>query len=179
MEQEKGSRVDMESQTDWRMDYVASLENTLDFFSSLASDKDSLNYLLNGLKQDLPKLELNDETLSAAVTLMNKLPKLVRYIEAVEPFLDFASGVLADETSLRYLTTEMGRMTEPVQSTLDQGKSLLEEAKRRAKKDGTQIGVFTLVKLLRSPTVQTSIKVAKSALEVIDEKKQATRQTTA
>ena len=169
----------MESKDERMTDGVASLENALDFALSLASDKQSLDYLLRGLKQDLPTLELNYETLSAAATLVNKLPKLVHYIETVEPYIDFAASVLADEASLRYLTTEMGRLTEPIQSSLKQGKSLLDEAKSRAKNDGTQVGVFTFVKLLRYPSVQASLKVAKSLLDVIEDKKHAAKETTA
>lgn len=152
------------------VELMTQLENTLDFANSVVSDEASLGYLFKGLKDDLPNMEVNYETLNAAMVLVNKLPKLVHYIEVLEPWIDFAAGVLADTESMKYLTDGVGSL---VESTVGKGKTYYEEAKQRASQDTTPVGVFTLMKLLKDPTVQSSVKVAKSFLEVMEERKQA------
>ncbi len=151
------------------VELMMQLENTLDFASSIVSDEASLGYLFKGLKDDLPNIEANYETLNAAMVLVSKLPKFVRYFEVLEPWIDFVAGVLADTESLQSLTDGVGSA---VQSTVGKGKTYFEEAKQRASQDTTPVGVFTLLKLLKNPTVQNTVKVAKSFLEVMEERKQ-------
>ncbi len=154
------------------MEQMVSFERSLGFVSSVLSDKESMKYVIEGLQDDSPMVNLNHETLGAGIALLNKLPKLLQYLEVLEPWVEFAIGVLQDEDSMRYLTTEVGALTQPIQSTVDKGRSLLQDAKRKAAKDNSQMGVFTLVKLLRDPTLQEGLKLAKAVLEVIEERKQ-------
>ena len=153
------------------MEQLNQLENTVDFAASALSDETSLAFLLRGLKDDLPDIEANHQTLSAIISLVNKLPKLVRYLEVLEPWIDFAVDVLADDGSVQHLTQGVNSLVEPIQSTVGKGRNILEDGKRRASADASHVGVFTLLKLLKEPTLQRGIKVAKSCLEVLEEEK--------
>lgn len=139
------------------MEQVSAMEKILDFVSALVNDKDSIRYLVEGFAKDLPEINLNRDTLQAAATLVNKLPKLAKYAESAEMLLDFGQSVISDKQSVENLAKGVESMTEPVRDKMRQGMTMLGEAKQRAKYDQEPIGIFSLLKLLKDPSVQSGL----------------------
>jgi len=150
--------------------YAAMAENLIDMVESVLTDKESMQYLLDGFREELPSVTLDRETLEASVVLVSKLPKLVGYVTMAEQLLDMAQSVLGDKESLAYLTDGAREWTEPVVGKLSDARSLWDEAKVRAQGDRTPVNVFALTKLLKEPQAQKAVRMLKAILSVMQER---------
>lgn len=153
------------------MEQYVELEKTLAFAKNVFQDTDSVQYLLAGLKSDLPDVTINRDTLNATLKLVDKLPKLVEMLDSVEPMIEFAQAVLSDRQSLQHLLAGAEDLVKPAKDKVQEGLSIMEEAKRRAQADRTPVGIFSLLKLLKDPNVQYGIHFAQAALAVLGERK--------
>lgn len=147
------------------------LEKKLEFVTAVFNDKDSLLYLMDSFDKDLPEVNVDRETLQAVATLINKLPKFAKYAEYAETFLDFGQAVISDKESIQYLTKGMESLTAPICQMMQQGASILEDVKKRADKEETPVGIFTLLKMLKDPTVQSGLQLIRAILAVIEDRK--------
>lgn len=153
------------------MEQYNELEKTIEFVRNFVKDTDSVQYMLGALKADLPDVNMNRDTLNATLTLVDKLPKLVETINAIEPMAEFVQAVLNDRQSLENLVRGAEDLVKPAKDTLQEGLSIVAEAKRRAADDRTPVGIFSLLKLLKDPTVQYGIHFAQAMVAVLGERK--------
>lgn len=147
------------------------LDQTLSFAEEVLKDKDSMNYMLEGLQADLPPVTLDKETVFALVKLIDKLPKLVSVLEKIEPALDFAMAVIEDKDALSYLYEGALSYVQPALHKAEEAKATVEEIKKRAHADRTPVNIFGLLKMLKDPLVQDVLITARSALAVLGERK--------
>lgn len=82
--------------------------------------------------------------------------------------------MISDKQSVENLAKGVESMTEPVRDKMRQGMTMLGEAKQRAKYDQEPIGIFSLLKLLKDPSVQSGLQFLKALLEVNYEKSTGT-----
>lgn len=153
------------------MEQYAQVEQTLEFVKNFANDKESVQNVLSGLKSDLPDVSINRDTLNAMMVLVDKLPKLVETITALEPMVEFVQAILSDRDSLQNLVKGAEDLIRPTQQRVQEGLSIMEEAKSRAATDRTQVGIFSLLKLLKDPNVQYGIHFMQAVIAVIGERK--------
>lgn len=150
------------------MEQYAVMERTIGLVSAVMNDKESMKYMVDGLKEDLPAVTIDKETLNAALVLLDKLPKLVSYVSLLEQLVDTAQAVLHDKDSVQYLFDGARGLVEPLVTKARDGLAIVDEAKERAKSDHSPVNVFTLTKLLKEPAAQKGVHFAKALLQVLE-----------
>lgn len=143
---------------------LQAIGNLADFGQAVLQDKQALQ------KYDelIRSYNLNLETLEAMVGLLEKLPKLLQMVNQLEELLDFATAVLGDQQTIDYATASIQSYTEPVLEKGKQGLSLVKEIQREAETTQEPVKLFTIMKWLKDPSVQTSLKYVQAALKVLN-----------
>ncbi|MDP9728127.1 hypothetical protein FY534_06505 [Alicyclobacillus sp. TC] len=152
------------------MEKYDALDRMLSFANEVFKDGDSMDYLLNGIKTDLPPIHLNRDTLESAFILLDKLPKLAKYVQQMELAIDIVESFVTDKQSIEYLTNGINDIVEPWRSKIQDGVSIVKEAQQRAAKDQSTLSVFSLMKLVKDPTMQKGLHIIKEILTVIGER---------
>lgn len=115
---------------------------------------------------DLDTLLMEPEIQQSLTTLLQELPRLATMIGVLGKVCDLGKEVLTDGDL-------MGGIEDRVRDTVGasaQGLyAAVQEAKRRADQDCTQIGVFGLLRLLKEPTVQRSLRFVQALCAVMTE----------
>jgi uncharacterized protein YjgD (DUF1641 family) len=112
----------------------------------------------------------NIETIESLVGLLEKLPKILKLVEQLENLIDFATAVLADQQTLDYATASIKSYTEPVLKKGQQGLSLVKEIQQQAQATTKPVKLFTIMKWLKDPNVQQSLKFVQATLTVLNKK---------
>lgn len=140
------------------------------FANEVLKDGASMEYLLSGLRGDLPPVQLNRETLESAVILLDKLPKIAKYVQMMEQLFDTVESVATDKQSLEYLVNGAKEMVEPWNSKIRDGLSVVQEAQKRAAKDHSSMTLFSLLKLIKDPSMQKGLHLVKAFLTILEER---------
>lgn len=146
------------------------LDRMLTFANEVIKDKASMDYLLGSLKGELPPVQLGRETLESAVLLLDKLPKIAKYVQVMVRVCDMAEAMAADKQSVEYLVNGAKQMVEPWNLKVREGLSIVQEAKKRASNDTSSVTVFSLLKLLKDPSVQKGLHLIKAFLAILEER---------
>lgn len=153
------------------MEQYTLLEKNLDFAAAVMNDKASIQYLMDSMEKSLPEMNLNGETLHAIAALINKLPKLAQYVEYADKAIRFGQAVWSDEESVQSLTKGAESLAAPIVNKMQDVSAILEDAKRRASQDPSPIGMFTLLKLMKDPAVQSGLQFLRALLAVIEDRR--------
>ncbi|WZV56978.1 hypothetical protein AAB109_28260 (plasmid) [Priestia megaterium] len=113
---------------------------------------------------------INLETLEALVGLLEKLPKLLKQVEQLENFIDFTTAILADQQTIDYATSSIKSYTEPFLKKGQQGFSLVKEIQQQVQATTKPLKLFTIMKWLKDPNVQQSLKFVQATLTVLNKK---------
>ncbi|WP_025847956.1 DUF1641 domain-containing protein [Brevibacillus agri] len=151
-------------------DAVLAAEQGLELAASIVQDKESLNGLFGRLEQQCALYRVDEEAIVALFALLEKLPKLVKYVNAIEQVADFLESVGQDKQSQQYLLDGVKAYITPVAAQMENGVAVLREAKERAERRHETVSVFTLLRLMKDPAVQKALRFAQSLLEVLAEK---------
>lgn len=122
-------------------------------------------------------LEVLDQLLKPEVqqslsTLVDSLPKLVEMMTTITKAYDFVQTVATDKVLINDFAQGIGEFIHPVQEKAKDIASAAIEAGERAKADTTTtIGVFGMLKMLKDPEVQKTLRFAQSFLDVLAERK--------
>jgi uncharacterized protein YjgD (DUF1641 family) len=130
---------------------------------------ESLNYLAERADQ-VSKLALNKENLEALGVIIDKLPtiaKTMALLDRITPFLEF----VGNEEFVLALSEVFGVVTAPVKERVQDGISMVKEAKERAARNDTNLSIFGLLKMLKDPAVQNGIKFSQALMDVVAERK--------
>lgn len=152
------------------MELLDTAERSLEFVQAVLQDKESMKGLLAGLDEELGGVNIDKSTVVGLVTLIDKLPKLVRFVSLFEQVADITEAIVTDQESLAQITSSVAQWTDPVRSKVQDGMSIVNEAKQRAAKDRTTVSLFGALKLLKDPTVQRGLRFVNAALAVINER---------
>jgi uncharacterized protein YjgD (DUF1641 family) len=150
-------------------DAVDKAEQGIAALSHLPMGTESLNYLAERADQ-VSKLALNKENLEALGVIIEKLPniaKMMTLLDRITPFLEF----VGNEEFVLALSEVFGVVTAPVKERVQDGISIVKEAKERAAKNNTTLSIFGLLKMLKDPAVQNGIKFTQALMDVVAEKK--------
>lgn len=150
-----------------------SAERSMEFVQTVLSDKESLKGMLAGFDADLGGVSIDKNTILSLIALLDKLPKLVKVLALVEQVADLAESIVTDKDTLTQLTHNVAEWTEPVRGKMQDGLSMMNEAKVRASKDRSSISVFGALKLLKDPTMQRGLRFANAMLAVMSERDRA------
>ncbi|RNB91436.1 DUF1641 domain-containing protein [Brevibacillus fluminis] len=150
---------------------VSTAERGIELVSAVAGDKATLSSVTERIDQAWAKLNIDHETLDALITLIEKLPKLVKMITVFEQLYDTAEAVLSDKQSMNQLLGGVKELASPVTEPLEEGIAVLKEAKARAATSTQRFSLFAVMRMLGDPTVQNGLRFTQSLLDVVAERK--------
>ncbi|SES33669.1 hypothetical protein [Salipaludibacillus aurantiacus] len=144
---------------------VESLDQIVQFGQQTFQDRKSMDYL----EDQISLSSIDQESIEAFVKLIGKIPVLLKLVERIEEMATFAESVWNDRESLAYMSSSIS------QNTLTQkSKELWEKADHiqalaEQNKD-EHISIFTVMKWMKDPSVQKSLRYAKATLQVMNNK---------
>ncbi|MBT2571501.1 hypothetical protein [Planococcus sp. ISL-110] len=146
---------------------IGSLENVVDFGQSLLDDKP----FIDDMENKLAIHQLDMETLSSLLILLEKLPILIASINKIEESLAFVTAISQDAASVDYLTHQVNVYTEPVIAEGRKGMAFISTVKMKAEKDKKRYSIFSVFRWLKDPAVQKGFRYINAILVTLNEKK--------
>lgn len=119
---------------------------------------------------DAFELLLRPEYQDALRDIVEQLPKLATIASIFGKLYDVSSEALSDGELMGALEQMVVTKTKPVTETYENVTEAVKEAKLRAESDTSTIGVFGVLRLLKDPSVQRSLKMVSAFLQVWGEK---------
>ncbi len=147
---------------------TSALELGVDLIEPMIKD-DELIYQALDTAKDLAK-PFSAEKLSAALSLLDKLPMLVKLTNLLEMGVDLVEPMVTDAELLPLFIKTVFDATLPVGQLVTDNLSMFYAAKAKAEKDTTNYGVFGLMRFLKDPTVQQSLRIAAAYLGALSER---------
>ncbi|CAN7670835.1 MULTISPECIES: DUF1641 domain-containing protein [unclassified Paenibacillus] len=115
---------------------------------------------------------LKPEVQESLTLLVDNLPKLAEMVNMLTKAYDFAQNVATDKVLINDFAQGIGEFVKPVQETAKNIASAAIEAGERSQADvGTTIGLFGMLKMLKDPEVQKTLRFAQAFLNVLAERK--------
>ncbi|RXT04546.1 DUF1641 domain-containing protein [Ammoniphilus sp. CFH 90114] len=150
-------------------DAVVKMEQGLGMVTALAEDSQTINNIAEPLSH-ISKIALNKDNLDALLSLVEKLPRITQAVEMLEKVTPLFDLVTKKENIVSAVEVA-GIIAAPVTERVQEGLSMAKEAKARAEQNRQDVGLFGLLRILKDPTVQDSLKFVQAFLEVLSEKK--------
>jgi len=131
-----------------------------------------------GLAQEAKPLDVLDqltkpEIQQSLTVLVENLPKLAEMVTTLTKAYDFAHGLATDKVLINDFAAGIGEFVKPVADTAKGIASAAMEAGERAQADASAtIGLFGMLKMLKDPEVQKTLRFAQAFLNVLAERKQ-------
>lgn len=148
---------------------VVKMEQGIEMVTGLATDSQTINNVAEPISH-ISKVALNKDNIDALLTLVDKLPKLAQTVEMLEratPFIE----MIAKKENLVSVAEVAEIVVAPVTERVQEGLSMVKEAKSRAEQNRESVSIFGLLRLLKDPTVQDGLKFVQALLEVVSERK--------
>ena len=109
----------------------------------------------------------SSEKLGAALALLDKLPLLVKLTNLLEMGVDLVEPMVTDQELLPLMAGAVAETATPIAKKAIDNLALLKEAMAKAEKDTTTYNVFGLMRFLKDPTVQKSLRIAAAYLNAL------------
>ncbi|OBG93565.1 hypothetical protein A9X05_09515 [Mycobacterium sp. E3298] len=122
--------------------------------------------------QDVLDQLMKPEIQQSLTTLVDNLPKLTEMVTTLTAAYDFASGLAKDQVFINDTKAGIVEFFTPV---VDKAKGLASaavEAGDRAEADTQTVGLFGLLKMLKDPQVQKTLRYTQAFLNVLAERQQ-------
>lgn len=115
---------------------------------------------------------LKPEVQESLTILVDNLPKLAEMVNMLTKAYDFAQNVATDKVLINDFAQGIGEFVKPVQEKAKNIASAAIEAGERSQADvSTTIGLFGMLKMLKDPEVQKTLRFAQAFLNVLAERK--------
>ncbi|WNR46788.1 DUF1641 domain-containing protein [Paenibacillus roseipurpureus] len=115
---------------------------------------------------------LKPEVQQSLTVLVDNLPKLAEMVTLLTKAYDFAQSVATDKVLINDFAQGIGEFVKPVQEKAKDITSAAIEASERSQADaGATIGLFGMLKMLKDPEVQKTLRFAQAFLNVLAERK--------
>ncbi|EFM08620.1 protein of unknown function DUF1641 [Paenibacillus curdlanolyticus YK9] len=129
-----------------------------------------------GLAQEAKSLDVLDqltkpEIQQSLTVLVENLPKLAEMVTMMTKAYDFAYGVATDKVLINDFAQGIGEFVKPVQEKAKGIAAAAIEAGDRAQADTSTVGLFGMLKMLKDPEVQKTLRFAQAFLNVMAERK--------
>ncbi|WP_010303630.1 DUF1641 domain-containing protein [Kurthia senegalensis] len=123
-------------------------------------------------QQDVLDQLLNPEVQQSLTTLVNELPKLTEMMTTLTKAYDVAQSLATDKVFKNDMVSATTEIVGPVVKSAKGLAATAIEAKDRAAVSHEQVGVFGLLKMLKDPQVQGTLRFVNAFLEVSKENKE-------
>ncbi|GLX69675.1 DUF1641 domain-containing protein [Paenibacillus glycanilyticus] len=128
----------------------------------------------SGSVRELDVLEqlLKPEIQQSLTQLVEHLPKLAELVTLLTKAYDVATTVANDKVLVNDMVHGFGEFVKPiVDTTKGIANAAVEAGDRAAQADNSTIGLFGILKMLKDPQVQATLRFAQSFLNVLAERK--------
>ncbi|WP_027415662.1 DUF1641 domain-containing protein [Aneurinibacillus terranovensis] len=149
---------------------MGKVEQGVEIVSSFARDTESINYLAERFER-FSELALNKKNLESLAVIIENLPRIADMMLLLNRIASVVEPIITDKNSLAVVTDTAKLVTEPVTERVQEGISIVKEAKARAERNQTNVSIFGMLKLLKDPAVQKGFKFVQALLDVLSEKK--------
>lgn len=142
------------------------LEDAVDFGMATMNDqqvKDKVDLLL-----DSSNIQI--ETLEAALKLVEKLPMLLQVTNQLENIFAFGQDVYNDPKTRDLIEQRVDEYVTPIKEKAETTRALVEEVQLRVERDNRHISLFSLMRLMKEPSVQHGLKYMQATIEVLAER---------
>ncbi|HFL3236852.1 TPA: DUF1641 domain-containing protein, partial [Clostridioides difficile] len=110
---------------------------------------------------------MKPEVQESLTVLVENLPKLAEMVTVMTKAYDFAQSIATDKVLISDTMSAMGEFAKPVVNTAKGVASAAIEAGDRAQVDQSTVGLFGMLKMLKDPNVQKSLRFAQAFLSVL------------
>ncbi|RUS49047.1 DUF1641 domain-containing protein [Cohnella sp. AR92] len=131
---------------------------------AIAAEKPAIDVL-----DQLIKPEIQD----SLNVLVENLPKLAEMVTFLTKAYDFAQNVATDKVLINDFAHGIGEFVKPVVDKTKNIAAAAIEAGDRAQTETATIGLFGLLKMLKDPQLQKTLRFAQAFLTALGEKQQA------
>lgn len=114
---------------------------------------------------------LNPEVQKSLTVLVDNLPKLAEMVTLMTKAYDVATTVANDKVLMNDMTQGIAEFAKPITDKAKGIAAAAIEATDRAQADSSTIGLFGMLKMLKDPEVQRTLRFAQSFLSVLSERK--------
>ncbi|RTE07170.1 DUF1641 domain-containing protein [Paenibacillus whitsoniae] len=115
---------------------------------------------------------LKPEVQQSLTVLVDNLPKLAEMVTVLTKAYDFAQNIATDKVLINDFAQGIGEFVKPVQEKAkDIASAAIEAGERSQAEAGTTIGLFGILKMLKDPEVQKTLRFAQAFLNVLAERK--------
>jgi uncharacterized protein YjgD (DUF1641 family) len=140
------------------------------------SETSSLQEVAATLAAEPKSLDVLDQLLKPEVqqsltVLVENLPKLAEMVTLMTKAYDFAQNIATDKVLINDFAHGIGEFVKPVQEKAKDIAAAAIEAGERSQAQETTIGLFAMLKMLKDPEVQKTLRFAQSFLQVLAERK--------
>jgi uncharacterized protein YjgD (DUF1641 family) len=125
-------------------------------------------------KQSLDILDqlMNPEVQQSLTVLVDNLPKLAEMVALMTKAYDFAQNVATDKVLINDFAHGIGEFVKPVQEKAKGlAQAAIEAGERSQEAAGSTVGLFAILKMLKDPEVQKTLRFAQSFLSILAERK--------
>ncbi|MEK0313466.1 DUF1641 domain-containing protein [Cohnella sp. 56] len=122
--------------------------------------------------QDVLDQLMKPEIQQSLTTLVDNLPKLTEMVTTLTAAYDFAAGLAKDQVFINDTKAGIVEFFTPVVDTAKGLASAAIEAGDRAEADTQTVGLFGLLKMLKDPQVQKTLRYTQAFLNVLAERQQ-------
>jgi uncharacterized protein YjgD (DUF1641 family) len=125
-------------------------------------------------KQPLDVLDqlMKPEVQQSLTVLVDNLPKLAEMVTLMTKAYDFAQGIATDKVLINDFAQGIGEFVKPVQEKAKGiATAAMEAGERSQEAAGTTVGLFAMLKMLKDPEVQKTLRFAQAFLNVLAERR--------
>ncbi|MBP2001937.1 uncharacterized protein YjgD (DUF1641 family) [Paenibacillus shirakamiensis] len=120
--------------------------------------------------QELLDQLLKPEVQHSLTVLINHLPKITEMVNALSGAYDLAQSVAKDPVFVNDMKHGISEFATPVIAKAKGVASAAMEANERAQADTSTIGVFGLLKILKDPNVQKTLRFSQAFLDTLNDR---------
>lgn len=150
---------------------LGKLEQGIGVISSLSTDTQMISNITEPISQ-ISKVALNKENVEALASIADKLPKIAQSLELLDKVVPIIEKVGQKENWVA-VAGLVEVLAAPITDRVQDGMSVVKEAKQRSEQNTSVVSIFGVLKLLKDPLVQDGLKFIQALLEVVNEKRKA------
>ncbi len=113
---------------------------------------------------------MKPEVQESLTVLVENLPKLAEMVTVLTKTYDVVHGLATDQVFVEDLKGGMNEIVKPIQEKAKGLAVAAMEANERAQEETATIGLFGLLKMLKDPQVQKTLRFAQAFLDVMGER---------
>ncbi len=118
---------------------------------------------------------MKPEVQQSLTVLVENLPKLTEMVTVMTNAYDVARSLATDPVFIGDMKSSMGEFVKPVTESAKGLASAAIEAGDRVQTESGSVGLFALLKMLKDPNVQKTLRFSQAFLEILNERQRESK----